>query len=90
MKDILPKRKKFDWLGYIHNNNYDSDFKVFCRGKKIRNRNRLAYMFVKHIKGRDFCTMVRSVNNMMKSNVKWSDYLEEVIRIAKTPWISED
>lgn len=90
MKDILPKRVKFDWLGYIHNNNYDADFKVFCKGKKIRNRNRLGYMFVKHIKGRDFCILVRSVNNMMKKGLPWPDYLDEVIRIAKTPWMSED
>ena len=89
MKDKLPKRNKVDWLGIIHALGHDEAFFKFCKGKKVRSRRRLAYMFIKHINGRRFCKMLCSVTDLCKQHFA-ADQLEEIIRIAKTPWLSED
>lgn len=83
MEDKLVKRYKIDWIDLIHSFNYEEEFKKFCKGKKIKNRNRLGYMFIKHVKGRNFVSCLRRVSNRQCS-------MEEISRIAHTNWIHED
>ena len=83
MEDIVKKRKKIDWLDLIHSFNYEKEFNKFCKDKKIKNRNRLGYMFIKHIKGRDFVACLRRISNDRCCK-------DELVRIAHTNWISED
>lgn len=85
MVDKIKKRRfKIDWLKVIDSLKLSKDFTYWKRGKKIKSQQRLGYMFVKHIKGREYISDIRRLRD-------WSDgKLIELIRIAKTPWMSDD
>ena len=82
MEDKLVKRNKIDWMNLIHSFNYEKKFKSWCKGKKIRSQQRLAYMYIKHIKGRNFVSCLRRI-------MKHQCSMEELSRIAHTNWIGE-
>lgn len=82
MEDKLQKRVKIDWLKLIDSYNYQNDFYKFCKGKNIKSKQRLAYMFIKHIKGRNFVKCLRRI-------ITKECAFDEIQKIAKTNWCSD-
>lgn len=89
MRDKLTKKRvKVDYLLVIKCADLESEFLRWQQHKKNKiSFNRQAYSFCKHKKvdvdGIYQMCLDHGINN-------FDQYLDELIRIAKTPWLDED
>lgn len=80
MKDKLTKRVKVDYKALIKGHGLWSVFKRFKKAHpNIKSDKRLMYCFCKSWLPKD-----------LADAIFWTNNIEEMTRIAKTPWIDED
>lgn len=89
MRDKLTKKRvKVDYLLVIKIANQELDFLRWQQKKSSKiSFNRLAYSFCKHKK-----IDVYTIYNLCleRGLNTYDDYIKELCRIARTPWIEED
>lgn len=90
MKKRRYKRKKVNWYQIILDENLVDDFKTWCSGKKTMSKRKLYYMFVKHIKGSDFCSKVCRVYTDIVPDVDPVPEKEPVVEIESEEVTEDD
>lgn len=88
MQDKLrSKRIRVDWFSVIKATNEVDDFKAWKKTKfrKVKSRNKLCYLYILNVHGRDVVAFWRNFISNKPVNV---DYLEYLRRIATVPWIN--